>query len=185
MSGSLFPSSEAKSQIRVLQVDNSLAPCCPKVPTRRGERQEHRIIDLMCVHIWYIEVQIWYIICMYSMLHIFDVFIHYLGPDMRYIYICVLWHKHWIRFSNRTSQMSTWCFLFLRFVSFLRVKAISKYWSNAQKPYSCAGYIRDLWSPLGARSFSTSRVFTEGELRWNPLGRGGSRSVFREQMTRW
>lgn len=58
-----FTFSKQRSEVAnsILQVDNSLAPCCPKVPMRRGERQEHRIIDLMCVHIWYIEVQIWYI----------------------------------------------------------------------------------------------------------------------------
>ena len=50
-----FTFSKQRSEVAnsILQVDNSLAPCCPKVPMRRGQRQEHRIIDLRCVHIWY------------------------------------------------------------------------------------------------------------------------------------
>lgn len=102
----------------ILQVDNSLAPCCPKVPMRRGERQEHRIIHLMCVHIWYIEVQIWYIHMHVNMLHIWCIHILFRTWPAVYIYIYAYFDISigFIRFSNRTSQMSTWCFLFLRFV---------------------------------------------------------------------
>lgn len=52
-------------------------------------------------------------------------------------------------------------FCFCEFVLFLIVKTISKYWSNAQKPYSCSGYIKDLM-------VSTWSTFV---LRQNPLGR--------------
>lgn len=127
----------------ILQVDNSLAPCCPKVPMRRGERQEHRIIHLMCVHIWYIEVQIWYIHMHVNMLHIWCIHILFrTWPAVYiYIYICVLWYKHWIHsvFQQNISDVNMMFFVFEICVVFFGWKQSPNIWAMLKNPIVVQG----------------------------------------------
>ena len=91
---------------------------------------------------------------------------------MRYIYIYIYAYfdiNTGIGFPTEHFRCQHDVFCFWDLCCVLWVKAISKYLSHAQKPYSCSGYIRDLWSPLGARSFSR-RGSCDG-IHWGEVSR--------------